>query len=63
MFQSLTMGQNLDSMNQVQPRSKAELLYDIVLATGNVEAIRALFREGASLEVILPLLLDFDESR
>ncbi|XP_024021110.1 putative E3 ubiquitin-protein ligase XBAT34 isoform X1 [Morus notabilis] len=46
------MGQNLDSMNQVQPRSKAELLYDIVLATGNVEAIRALFREGASLEWI-----------
>ncbi|GMN75788.1 hypothetical protein TIFTF001_056377 [Ficus carica] len=42
------MGQNLHSMKP--QRTKAELLYDIVVTTGNVEAIKALFREGASLE-------------
>ncbi|GMN75726.1 hypothetical protein TIFTF001_056265, partial [Ficus carica] len=42
------MGQNLGSMKP--QRTKAELLYDIVVTTGNVEAIKALFREGASLE-------------
>ncbi|KAF4358163.1 hypothetical protein F8388_009446 [Cannabis sativa] len=50
------MGQSLDSMRQPQQqqpqRSKAELLYDLVLATGNVDAIKVLFQEGASLEWI-----------
>ncbi|KAE7997835.1 hypothetical protein FH972_002436 [Carpinus fangiana] len=42
------MGQNHGSMSQ---RSRAELLYQMVY-TGNVEAIKALCREGASLEWI-----------
>ncbi|KAG7989594.1 hypothetical protein I3843_03G247900 [Carya illinoinensis] len=43
------MGQSLNSMSQQRPR--AELLYELV-STGNVEAIKALCREGASLEWI-----------
>jgi hypothetical protein len=43
------MGQNHGSMSQ---RSRAELLYEMV-CTGNVEAVKALCREGASLEVKL----------
>lgn len=43
------MGQSLDSMNRQRPR--AELLYELV-STGNIEAIKALCREGASLEWI-----------
>lgn len=42
------MGQSLDSMSQNQ--SKEELLYQL-LNSGNVEAIKALCREGANLEV------------
>ncbi|XP_062148472.1 putative E3 ubiquitin-protein ligase XBAT34 [Alnus glutinosa] len=42
------MGQNHGSMSQ---RSKAELLYEMV-CTGNVEAIKGLWREDASLEWI-----------
>ncbi|XP_043805836.1 putative E3 ubiquitin-protein ligase XBAT35 isoform X2 [Manihot esculenta] len=43
------MGQSLDSMSQNQ--SKEELLYQL-LNSGNVEAIKALCREGANLEWI-----------
>ncbi|XP_062080349.1 putative E3 ubiquitin-protein ligase XBAT34 [Humulus lupulus] len=49
------MGQSLDSMRQPQQerqRSKAELLYDVVAAAGNVDTIKVLFYEGASLEWI-----------
>ncbi|PON81744.1 Cdk-activating kinase assembly factor [Trema orientale] len=54
------MGQNLDTMRQQQQQhhhhqrqpSKAELLYEVVVTTGNVDAIKALFQEGASLEWI-----------
>ena len=49
------MGQNLEPMSQQRPR--AELLHKLV-RTGNVEAIKALCREGASLEVNLTMLLD-----
>lgn len=45
------MGQSLNSMNQHQQRqSKDELLYQWVIA-GDVDAIRALRSQGASLEV------------
>lgn len=43
------MGQSAGSMGGRQ--SKDELLYQHV-ATGNIEAIKALCREGASLEVL-----------
>ena len=49
------MGQNLEPMSQQRPR--AELLHKLV-RTGNVEAIKALCREGASLEVNLTMLLE-----
>jgi hypothetical protein len=49
------MGQNHGSMSQ---RSKAELLYEMV-CTGNVEAIKGLWREDASLEVKLIHLCSF----
>ena len=44
------MGQNLESMSQKRPT--AELLYELA-TTGNVEAIKTLCRQGASLEVNL----------
>ncbi|XP_015582609.2 putative E3 ubiquitin-protein ligase XBAT34 [Ricinus communis] len=43
------MGQNLDSMTQNQ--SKEDILYHLVI-TGNVNAIKALCREGVNLECI-----------
>ena len=49
------MGQILEPMSQQRPR--AELPHELV-RTGNVEAIKALCREGASLEVNLTMLLD-----
>lgn len=42
------MGQKLDTMRQKQ--SKEELIYQAAIA-GNVDGIKALCREGASLEV------------
>ena len=67
------MGQNLDSMRQGQQqpqqqkqqqqrqrleRSKAELLYELVVTNGNLTAIKALFQAGASLEVNIKYLFD-----
>lgn len=52
------MGQNHGSMSQ---RSRAESLYQMV-CTGNVEAIKALCREGASLEVKLIHLCSFSST-
>ena len=49
------MGQILEPMSQQRPR--AELPHELV-RTGNVEAIKALCREGASLEVNLTMLLE-----
>jgi hypothetical protein len=49
------MGQIHGSMRQ---RPRAELLYEMV-CTGNVEAVKALCREGASLEVKLIHLFSF----
>ncbi|KAL5860050.1 hypothetical protein ACOSQ4_001346 [Xanthoceras sorbifolium] len=45
------MGQSLDTMTQKQGQSKEELLYECVSAS-NVDAIRALHLQGASLEWI-----------
>ena len=51
------MGQKLDSMKyNNNKRSPAQLLYEMV-HTGNVEAIRALHKNGATLEVFKNLIL------